>query len=226
VTFSVGSRSRLTPHDIPRFPSDSLFDRIARAVCAAGCLPRRELYEAWEVARRTRRLFRGGRIVDMAGGHGLLAHVMLLLDDSSPEAIVVDRHVPESSNRVQAALVRAWPRIDGRVQYVEADLGAFGVLAGDVVVSAHACGALTDAVLRRAVDARARVAVLPCCHDARASDAGPLGGWMDAAMAIDAMRAVRLRACGYRVWTQTIPAAITSKNRLLAGEPERPASKE
>jgi hypothetical protein len=85
---------------------------------------------------------------------------------------------------------------------------------------------LTDAVLRRAVDARARVAVLPCCHDARASDAGPLGGWMDAAMAIDAMRAVRLRACGYRVWTQTIPAAITSKNRLLAGEPERPASKE
>jgi hypothetical protein len=27
-----------------------------------------------------RRLFRAGRVVDLAAGHGLLAHVMLLLD--------------------------------------------------------------------------------------------------------------------------------------------------
>ena len=39
----------------------SLFDRLGRAVCEAGCLPRKELYEAWEVARRVRRWCRGGR---------------------------------------------------------------------------------------------------------------------------------------------------------------------
>ena len=57
-------RAGLTPRDLGRFPSDTLFDRIARVVCRADCLPRKELYEAWEVARRVRRRFRGGRVVD------------------------------------------------------------------------------------------------------------------------------------------------------------------
>jgi hypothetical protein len=78
---------------------------------------------------------------------------------------------------------------------------------------------LTDVVLDRAIGARARVAVLPCCHDARACDTGGLDGWMDPALAIDATRAARLAAAGYRVRTQTIPAEITPKNRLLLGEP-------
>ena len=42
----------------------------------------------------------------------------------------------------------------------------------------------------------------------------------DVAVAIDVMRAVRLRHDGYRIWTQNIPAAITPKNRLLLGAPE------
>ncbi len=83
IPFSPSSRARLTHHDVGRFAGATLFDRLGRAVCAAECLPRKELYEAWEVARRARRLFRGGRVLDV-GGHGLLALIMLLLDDSSP----------------------------------------------------------------------------------------------------------------------------------------------
>src|ERR1051325_12018883 len=88
--FSPSSRGRLTDRDIERFSDDTLFHRVARAVCRAGCLPRKELYESWEMARRVRRLFRGGRIVDLAAGHGMLAQVLLLLDNSSPSAIAVD----------------------------------------------------------------------------------------------------------------------------------------
>jgi hypothetical protein len=33
------------------------------------------------------------------------------------------------------------------------------------------------------------------------------------------MRAVRLEARGYRVWTDAIPREITPKNRLLLGAP-------
>ena len=84
---------------------------MARAVCRAGCLPRKELYEAWEVARRVRRLFRGGRIVDLGGGHGLLAHALLLLDDSSAEAVVVDTVTPPSAGKLHAVLVEDWPRL-------------------------------------------------------------------------------------------------------------------
>jgi hypothetical protein len=219
MPFSQSAKSRLTSRDLNRFAGGTLFDRIGRAVCVAGCLPRKELYEAWEVARRARRLFRGGRVVDLGGGHGLLAHVMLVLDDTSPNAVVVDRVIPQSSAKVRAALLGSWPRLTGRVECLARALEDVTLLPGDVVVSSHACGALSDVVLARAAAARARVAVLPCCHDVEACDAGPLSGWTDPALAIDIMRAVRLEARGYRVWTQTIPDAITPKNRLLLGAP-------
>jgi hypothetical protein len=219
MPFSFSSRARLTAHDLGRFLGDTLFDRLGRAVCGAGCLPRKELYEAWEVARRVRRLFRGGRVVDLGGGHGLLAHVMLLLDNSSPNALVVDPSLPPSSARVHAALVEAWPRLAGRVEFMTSPLENIDLQSTDVVVSSHACGDLTDRVLARAAAARARVAVLPCCHNLATCDAGALAGWVDHPLAIDILRAVRLELQGYRVWTQTIPAAITPKNRLLLAAP-------
>jgi len=219
VRFSSSSRGRLTDRDLDRFPGETLFDRVARAVCHAGCLPRKELYEAWEVARRTRRLFRGGRIVDLGGGHGLLAQIMLLLDNSSPRAVVIDKKAPASAAAVQASLVDAWPRLSGRVAFVAADLADVDIMPTDVVVSSHACGALSDLVLERAAAARARVAVLPCCHHRAASPARALAAWVDGSLAIDLARAMRLEHQGYRIWAQTIPAAITPKNRLLLGAP-------
>jgi methyltransferase family protein len=221
--FSPASRGRLTHHDLGRFPGNTLFARLARVVCGAGCVPRKELYEAWEVARRTRRLFRGGRVIDLAAGHGLLAHVMLLLDDSSPAAIAVDTRVPACGATVHAAIVTAWPRLRDRVTYRACALDAVEIRATDVVVSSHACGALTDCVLERAAAARARVAVLPCCHNLDVDAAAEFAGWLDGPLAVDIGRAVRLKSHGYRVWTQTIPAAITPKNRLLLGAPTEEA---
>lgn len=221
-TFSTASRNRLTPHDLARFPGDTLFDRVARVVCEAACLPRKELYEAWEVARRTRRHFRGGRIVDLGGGHGLIAHILLLLDDSSSSALVIDRVFPASTPVLHAALTGAWPRLSGRVRFIEQGIESTELSATDLVVSCHACGALTDLVLTRAVAAGARVVVLPCCHDAESCVTGPLTGWMDTSLAIDVMRATRVESQGYHVRTQTIPAGITPKNRLLMAEPVRP----
>jgi hypothetical protein len=219
VTFSISSKGRLTPRDLPRFPGNTLFDRLARVVCQAGCLPRKELYEAWEMARRIRRRLRGGRVVDLAAGHGLLSHVLLILDDSSPAALLVDTAAPPSAARLHAVLVEAWPRLAGRIVSECRPLASTQLFATDLVVSSHACGALTDIVLDSAASARARVAVLPCCHDLAVNDGGSLSGWVERSLAIDVMRAVRLEQRGYQVWTQTIPAAISPKNRLLIGEP-------
>jgi len=217
--FSPSSRGRLTAYDLDRFPGPTLLDRLGRALCGAGCLPRKELYESWELARRTRRLFRGGRVVDLCGGHGLLAHIMLLLDDSSASALVVDTTLPPSAPLVHNAICDEWPRLAGRVSFVTAPMDSVALGGDDVVVSCHACGALTDHVLSLATAARTRVAVMPCCHDENTCDAGPLTGWVDRALAIDAMRAIRLEQQGYRVRTQVIPEAITPKNRLLIGSP-------
>src|SRR5438477_4398119 len=103
------------PQHVELFPGESLFARIARSVCEAECLPRKELYEAWEVARRVRRRFRGGRVVDLAAGHGLLALLMLVLDDTSKEAIAVDTRIPKSAAKLAHAMEEAWPRIHGRI---------------------------------------------------------------------------------------------------------------
>ena len=218
-TFSPSSRARLTHHDLDRFPGNTLFDRLGRVICQVGCVPRKELFEAWEVARRTRRLFRGGRVVDLGAGHGLLAQIMLILDNTSPYALAIDKALPSSTARVHDALVAAWPRLAGRVSFLATAMDSVEIRPGDVVVSSHACGALTDVVLDRAVSAGARVAVLPCCHDRAANDAGPLLGWMDASLAIDIRRAQRLEQRGYRVWAQAIPPEVTPKNRLLLASP-------
>ena len=214
------SRNRLTERLLSTFAGDTLFDAIARAVCRAGCLPRKELYEAWEVARRVRRRFRGGRVVDLACGHGLLAQILLLLDDHSPEALAVDQRIPKSAATLEASLCAEWPRLQGRVRYMEMDLRNVPLDRGDLVVSAHACGGLTDLVLERVVEVGARVAVLPCCHDLKEADLGGLEGWMEGPLAMDATRVSRLRFQGYRVFTQLIPGEITPKNRLLLAEPE------
>lgn len=217
--FSPASRGRLTKRDLDRFPDDTLFDRLARTMCEAGCLPRKELYEAWEVARRVRRLFRGGRVLDVGGGHGLLAHVMLMLDDSSSSALVIDKTLPPSSAKLHAVMAEVWPRLSGRVTCIASTFDNVKIFDTDIVVSSHACGALTDRVLERAAAARARVAVLPCCHNLDTGDAAGLLGWVDGATAMDIARAMRLTRQGYRIWTQTIPNTITPKNRLLLGAP-------
>jgi len=217
--FDPGSRVRLKPTTARLFTADTLFDRVARALCEADCLPRKELYESWQVARRTRRRFRGGRVVDLACGHGLVAYLMLLLDGSSPSAIGIDKRIPQSAARVSEAMVQAWPRLRGRVTLIEGAIEALPLDKRDVVVSTHACGALTDVVLSRAVAAQARVVVLPCCHDEGTCDAGDLDGWVDAPLAIDVTRARLLAASGYAVHTQLLPEDVTPKNRLLLAEP-------
>jgi hypothetical protein len=211
----------LAPCDLPRFPGATLFDRIARAVCTADCLPRKELYESWEVARRVRRRFRGGRVVDLCAGHGLTAWIMLILDGTSPSALAVDARLPPSATQLASVLGAAFPAAAGRLTLREADLASISLGPSDVVVAAHACGVLTDRVITQALAAHARIGVLPCCHDAKLCDTGGLGGWLDPALAIDVTRAARLRAAGYTVHTQAIAADVTPKNRLLLATPAR-----
>jgi hypothetical protein len=216
---SRSSRSVLNRRTAVHFTGDALFSRIARAVCEAECLPRKELFEAWEVARRVRRQMRGGHVVEFAAGHGVLAALMLILDDTSPLALGVDPMAPPSREKVLAALVRHWPRLEGRIEARRARVEDVVVPHDPLLVSVHACGVLTDQVLDLAIAHRSRVAVLPCCHDLVRCDTGSLGGWLDGPLAVDVARVHRLQAAGFRVLATQIPAAITPQNRLIMAWP-------
>ncbi len=212
------AKNRLTEKETFLFPGDSLFDKLARTVCKAGTLPRKELFEAWETAKRVRRKFRGGRIVDLACGHGLTAHIMMLLDNTSSEAIAVDYEIPKNAHLLSKVITDEWPRLKNRIQYIEKPLQDIELYPNDIVISVHACGELTDIVINKAMEVGANVAVLPCCHEVKTSDTGGLDGWLDGPLAVDVVRAIKLKEKGYRVMTREIPKEITPKNRLLMAE--------
>ena len=100
------SRATLMPSHAGYFSGETLYDRVGRAVCEAACLPRKEFFESWEFTRRVRRRFRGGAIIDIAAGHGLAAYLMILLDDTSPEALCIDRKPPPSAEKLARSLCR------------------------------------------------------------------------------------------------------------------------
>ncbi len=220
MTLDPSSRSRLTPRTAARFTGDTLFDRVARALCSAGRLPRKELYEAWHVARAVHRRLTGGRIVDLCAGHGLLGQLLLVMDRTASHALCVDRETPPSAAPVAEAMLAAFPALAGRVTRQDARIEDIELAGGDLVVALHACGPLTDLVLARAAAVRARVAVLPCCHDLARADLGGLDGWLDGPTACDVTRVAALRGHRYQVWTKLIDPAITPKNRLLIGAPD------
>lgn len=213
------SHNILNRYTAKRLEGDTLFARLARTVCEAECLPRKEFFEAWETARRTRRVMRGGPVLELAAGHGLLSAMMLILDDTSPAAVCVDIEKPQSHRRLMAVLVERWPRLKGRIEYRQGRVEETAAKGNELVISVHACGTLTDRVMDVALAAGSRLAVLPCCHDLKRCDTGGLTGWMDGPLAVDAARVARLRAEGYRVMTTAIPDDITPKNRLLLGWP-------
>lgn len=220
-----GSRTKLTPSHARLFPSQTLHDQLGRAICAAGCLPRKEMYEAWEVATQVREALgplRGRRVVELACGFGLVATALLLrahVEDGDAvdtlAAAAVDVRLPQNHERVHEAVLAAFPWLSGRQAFVTQRLEDFSLGSDDVVVSAHACGGLSDAVLARAVDVGAAVAVLPCCHQWRFRD--DLRDVVDKAKAIDDARAAVLAERGYDVVVTSIPHEVSHKNRLIIG---------
>jgi hypothetical protein len=216
-----GSRNKLSPSHARHYPGDGLLDVLGRAICAVDCLPRKELHEAWEMATRIRSWLAStpaGRVVDLCAGYGLLAQVLLLLDaDVRSTALAVDVRLPKNHVLVHDAVVATFPDLAGRVTFQRARLEDVALGAGDVIVSAHACGPLSDAVLSRAAAAGARVALLPCCHLTRRRT--DLVDRADPAARIDEERAMWLVERGYDVIVDTIPAKVSAQNRLLLGRP-------
>ena len=94
-------------------------------------------------------------------------------------------------------------------------------MSDDLLVSVHGCGNLSDRIIDMAISANAPVAMLPCCHNLKSSETGNLEGWLEPTLAVDVVRAAKLRTAGYNVLTQLIPGDITDKNRLLIAIPEK-----
>ena len=166
----LGGRTKLRPHHKPHFEAlpPSLFRETALVVCDLGILPRKELYECWEVATRVHDHFpQSQTIADLASGHGLLGWMLLLLGRHNNRRVVcVDHKMPPSAETLADAFTSHFPNL-GAYDYVEGDLARVQPSQDTLLTALHACGPLTDSVLSLSINAGCSAAVMPCCHSLR-----------------------------------------------------------
>ena len=103
-------------------------------------------------------------------------------------------------------------------QYHVQDIYHLHLLSPGLVLSVHACGALTDRVIDQATRERNPFAVVPCCHEKHQIPIDGIG-YFDLADAVDVIRMYRAQECGYRVVARRLPKSVTEKNRILIGVP-------
>ena len=217
--FAPSSKARLTRYDLGRFQGDSHFHRIARVVCEAGCLPRKELFEAWEVARRhpSPLPWRPHR------------RSLCRAWPARPDHAAARRLVARSAHRGPGA---AGVVLDHRAKFGErvAETPESCQVAGGAAFECRARRGRpggVDSRLRRPHrpcdrPGRGRAftvggdAVLPRSRHSRLRRADRVDGWPAGG---GCRPGRKLRAAGWQVWTQTIPAEITPHNRLLLAAP-------
>jgi hypothetical protein len=213
------SRSRLHPGCAPLFPAQNLRDRVARAVCDARCLARRELFESWSFVDRARRHLDADVVWDLGAGHGLVAMLLAILEPELREVRAVDRRKPPSFAKLRAALEPAFgPRL-AKVVYDERAIDRLEPPGERIFVTAvHACGRRTDDAIDLALAARSSVALLPCCHDAsiHALPGALLGRWSKRD-AVDLTRIFRLEAAGYRTLSRRVDDGVTACADAIIG---------
>ena len=166
--------------------------------------------------------FEGRCAIDVCGGHGLVGALAVLLGGAR-SALCVDVSVPHYAHGLHAALVKAWPaQLAGRVRLAHGvKLEELRAHNHAVLFGIHACGPLTDAVIDLAIDWRAPVVAVPCCHDKKLAASldservRALGG----PLAVDVARAERLARAGFDVTLDVIDADITAQNRVLVARP-------
>ena len=231
--------SKLKPGNLEEFNSKnySVVDRLGRAVCRVGKIPRKEFFEAWAVARcvhawKPRHIT---RIADVAAGHGLLAWILLVLhledhkdsnhDASLLSAVCVDTSMPETADRLQQEILQEWPQLRDHWDYVEGLLEGIESSAEVLIVGVHACGVLTDKLICKALQGGSPIAVLPCCHSRKCLSKVDLemleeqeNQSLNLTSFLDTMRIKRLQDSGWRVVQCQIPDNITPKNRLFLAD--------
>ena len=169
---------------------DMLFDQFAQAVCNAGVVAQKEVFETWASALYIYSSFLSSesancnnikpihRVADIAGGHGLLAWAFLLLDDehqrsqatetessSQPlTAFCLDVHMPRSAELIHSAMIQQFPHLEKRFDYVEGRLEQLVPHPSCLLASVHACGILSDILVSTAAEQSVPLAVVPCCH--------------------------------------------------------------
>ena len=190
----------------------------------------KEFKESFAFAKAIQSFFRKFNfdvVIDVAGGHGALAALLLIMLPSVQEAIVLD-----PSDVGKQSVHRAWGKFYRgktlRYRYeclrtgLPEELNKYHGLK-ILVVGCHACQHLSEEILHIGCQFGASVAVMPCCQ----RDTSPGCSWKNAsknmgipiAKTMDILLAGRVMglhtASAYDVRIKMIDETITTQNRII-----------
>ena len=216
-----GQKHRLAPGWTQWFESDSLADRLGRALSARCAIDMKELCEAFEFFERTRRRVRAPDVADLCCGHGLTGLLFALFERTVERVWLVDRVCPQSYATILEAVAEVGPWVRDKVRYLEMSVrqAVPKLPRRTSIIGVHACGGRTDQCIDAAVALDGALAIMPCCYPAPepripAALREHLGG----PLAIDVDRTYRLQRAGWRTRWTAIPRPITPMNRVIVGE--------
>lgn len=202
------------------FGSDKLQDKFLRAIAAARLLPIKEVLESFEFFARIRKSTRAKTVADLCCGHGLLGILFAMFEREVQQVILIDQNEPESRQKLLAVAETVAPwvadKIDNRAEKISVEDP--WIEPGMAIVSAHACGVLSDLCIDVAIKSGGPIAILPCCYPRSACEA-PLSMQTQFGLetAFDIDRTYRLETAGYRIRWGSIPVEITPMNRIIYG---------
>ena len=172
-------------------------------------------------------------IKDLCSGHGLTG--MLFVACNPPRgksndricAVLVDQSKPKSHDVLKEIISEVCPWVAGdSIKFVSSQMKNFAMSTSDIehsasiVISTHACGSLTDDVLKYATESEASaVAVMPCCYTG--TDSGvPYGlrRMLGVSLSADIGRSFYLQDNQYHVDFASVPKVITPMNRIIIAE--------
>jgi hypothetical protein len=234
---SQSARKKLKLRHLSLFSSPMLFDEFASVVCETGIMARKEVFETWAAALHIDARFPGSRrVADIAAGHGLLAWALLVIDDArSPQqprtALCIDKRLPPSAEAIESAMLRKWPHLSKRFDFVQGSLEQLEPHKSCLLASVHACAGLSDILVAVAAKSGAPVALVPCCHSRKKLDGASVFAKAeydaiilaqkvpDLAERLDEARCTALRNAGFDVNVEILPEQFTAKNRLIMASP-------
>ncbi len=202
------------------FASDKLQDKFLRAVAAKRVLPIKEVLESFEFFARVRKPIRSQTMADLCCGHGLLGILFAMFERDVDRVLLIDQDEPESRQKLIAIASEVAPwvadKVDSRQEKISIEDD--WIEPSMAIMSAHACGALSDLCIDIAIKSGGPIAILPCCYPKSACSA-PLSVQTAFGLeqAFDIDRTYRLESAGYRIRWGSIPAEITPMNRIIYG---------
>jgi len=217
-------RGRIDARALPYFATDSLVDRLVRALAEREAIPIKEVAESFEFFGRVRRRIRAATVLDLGAGHGLAGILFAVFEPTVVEVLLLDKTRPANHTEVLGAVASVAPWVSEKVRYREMTLRAAeqDPPPAAAVIAVHNCGKRSDRAINIGMAQNARLAVMPCCYGHTTPPGlGALQRSLGAAAATDIDRTYRLRAAGYDVDWSFVPEAVTPMNRIIVARPAR-----